>query len=141
MALAAPFPAARPTLSGSRAAARSTRSNRMAPPRGTASRPQAATPAGIRLTRRGRVAVILASTVVLFVAVAASGLVTAEADVSPRGAATAVVVVQPGETLWQIAKSVAPSADPRETVVEIRELNGLDAQAVVPGQSLVVPAV
>ena len=126
MALAAPFPAARPSRTRTSPAARSSRT--------------ASSPGGVRLTRRGRVAVILAATGVLFAAVVASGAVTAEAGASTGGAATAVVVVQPGETLWQIARSVAPGTDPRETVLEIRELNGLEAQTVVPGQSLVVPA-
>jgi len=54
-------------------------------------------------------------------------------------AATGVVVVQPGESLWQIARELAPQADPRATLSTIRELNGLDGNAVVPGQSLVVP--
>lgn len=54
--------------------------------------------------------------------------------------ATAVVVVQPGESVWSIARTLDPGADPRELVARIRELNSLASGVVVPGQSLVVPA-
>ncbi len=57
--------------------------------------------------------------------------------------ATASVVVQPGQTLWSVARQVAPGADVRETVARIKDLNGLSgpsSDVVVPGQQLVVPA-
>jgi hypothetical protein len=114
MAIAAPFPAARRAPS-----------------------------AGIRLTRRGRVVLGLGSTLILLAVVLFSGFLTAEADSSlaDQGRATGVVVVQPGESLWQIAQGIAPDTDPRETVTRIRELNSLGDGPVVPGQSIVVPVV
>lgn len=123
MALAAPFPAARPELRSSA---------RLAP------RPAART--GLRLTSRGRALVLLASVTFLALALLASGRFAALAGDTPDGRpATAVVVVQAGETLWQIARTIDPAADPRELVSRIRDLNGLGAETVVPGQSLVVP--
>jgi LysM repeat protein len=76
-----------------------------------------------------------------FAAVVMVGSLSADADTtSPSGqAATGVVVVQPGESLWQIARQVAPHADPRATLTVIRDLNGLGGDTVVPGQALVVP--
>lgn len=125
MALAAPFPAA-------------VRSDR---PRQALSRPARACP-GMRLTRRGRLAVILASMAFLALATLGSGRFPAEASgaTGPSVPATAIVVVQSGETLWQIAQAVAPQSDPRETVGTIRALNGLGNEPIRPGQSLVVPA-
>jgi len=116
MAIAAPFPAAR---IGSRT--------------GSAG--------GLRLTRRGRIALVVSSTLFLLVIVMLSGRLSADAGTSilEQGRATGVVVVQPGENLWQIAKAVAPAADPRETVTAIRELNGIGDSTVVAGQSIVVP--
>jgi LysM domain len=35
-----------------------------------------------------------------------------------------VYVVQPGDTLWTIAERVAPAADPRQVVADLRELVG-----------------
>ena len=37
------------------------------------------------------------------------------------------VTVHPGETLWQIARRVAPGDDTRDTVLRIRDLNALDS--------------
>jgi nucleoid-associated protein YgaU len=94
----------------------------------------------VRLTARGRALVLLTSVTFLVLALLASGRFAALAGDTPDGRpATAVVVVQPGETLWQIARTIDPGADPRALVSSIRELNGLGAEPVVPGQSLVVP--
>ena len=69
-----------------------------------------------------------------------SGRFTADAGTSaPLGPATSVVVVQPGESLWQIAQQIAPALDPREVVTAIRALNGLGDSTVIAGQSIVVP--
>ena len=92
-----------------------------------------------RLTRRGRLVV----TVLVLVALSAL-LVAGAASVSARTTAaaepaTVEVVVQPGQTLWELAEEVAPEADPREVVHAIRELNGLSGSSVLPGQPLTVP--
>jgi LysM domain len=51
----------------------------------------------------------------------------------------AVIQVQSGETLHQVAQRVAPDA-PVGTVVErIRELNKLDSAALDAGQTLIAP--
>ena len=82
------------------------------------------------------------SVVFLLLVVMFSGRLSADAGTSmaDQGRATGVVVVQPGESLWQIAKAVSPQADPRETITLIRELNALGDSTVVAGQSIVVPA-
>jgi LysM repeat protein len=49
-------------------------------------------------------------------------------------------VVQPGDTLWVIARRAVPDADPRITVQRIVDLNGLTGTAVVPGQQLALPS-
>ena len=50
-------------------------------------------------------------------------------------------VVAPGDTLWSIARSEAgPGADPRPLVDAIVEANSIDADAIVPGQALAIPA-
>lgn len=128
MAIAATFPGVRPVA---RPISR--------PVPSSVSRPVPAT--GLRLTARGRVALVLVSTSFLLLVVLFSGRLTADAGASTlgQGPATATVVVQAGESLWQIARQVAPLADPRETVLAIRELNGLGDSTVVAGQSIIVP--
>ncbi len=51
----------------------------------------------------------------------------------------AVVQVQTGETLQQVAGRVAPDAPVSQVVDRIRELNQLDSVAVDAGQTLIAP--
>lgn len=51
----------------------------------------------------------------------------------------AVVQVQAGETLQQIARRVAPDAPAAQVVDRIRDLNKLDTAAVDAGQTLIAP--
>jgi hypothetical protein len=135
MAIAAPFPSVRATPRPAHAStARPSR-----PARASTARPSRP----LRLTRRGRAVLFLAASSLLAGVVIGSGQWAGASDASGSaasgGPATAVVVVQPGESLWSIAQAVAPGADPRETVLRLRELNGMADAVVVPGQSLVVP--
>ena len=50
------------------------------------------------------------------------------------------VVVQPGDTLWGLAREYAPVLDPREAVYIIRGANdGLDPGRLQPGDVVLVP--
>jgi hypothetical protein len=89
----------------------------------------------IRLTPRGRMVMAAAAAITLIGAMSAIGNVQAGASDSRN---PQVVVVQPGESLWTIAQDVAPQADPRATVVELKRLNGLTSSVVQVGQALVV---
>ena len=95
-----------------------------------------------RLTRRGRLTVLIV--VALAVLVLGSWrAMTADADVEGSGAegsGAVAVTVQPGDTLWTISTSLAPGADPRVLIAEIRSLNGLTQSGLMPGQVLLVPA-
>jgi len=134
MAIAAPFPTAAPVRPApARARSRSTARRGTPGPR----------PA-LTLTRRGRIALGVVLSVPFAATLMVVGSLSADAGTSDSSigivSATGTVVVQPGESLWQIARQVAPHSDPRETLMAIRELNGLGSDTVVPGQSLVVPA-
>ena len=63
-------------------------------------------------------------------------------DVKPATttAVTWTYTVQHDDTLWQIARRFYPHKDPRETVWDIRVLNGLDTATIKPGQRLRMPA-
>ncbi len=121
-------------------------------PSGQARRPEARRPAGrptggrtsrheaslrsrrLRLTPRGRVTILITLAVIGFVAF---GLGRASADGSgsaPAGPAT--VVVQQGDTLWDIASAAMPKSDPRDAVDTLKVLNHLDSADVQVGQSL-----
>jgi hypothetical protein len=49
------------------------------------------------------------------------------------------VEVEAGQSLWSLAESVAPQADPREVIAAIVRLNGLPSADVQPGERLAIP--
>lgn len=49
-------------------------------------------------------------------------------------------VVREGDTLWSIAKRLDPGEDPRPLVDAISAANRVQAGALVPGQTLLIPA-
>ncbi|MCH9762239.1 MAG: LysM peptidoglycan-binding domain-containing protein, partial [Actinomycetia bacterium] len=51
----------------------------------------------------------------------------------------AVVQVQPGESLQQVAERVAPDAPVGDVVARIRDLNELESAELSAGQTLVAP--
>jgi hypothetical protein len=94
----------------------------------------------VRLTARGRAAVFfLLSVVTLLLVIIAVGGSSADASDTQGGPATASVVVQAGDSLWTIAKSLQPNADPRSMMQTLAELNGLQGADLTPGQQLIVP--
>src|SRR4051812_44047555 len=76
----------------------------------------------LRLTRRGRAVVVLILLAVAFCVLALRSAPAASTDVVHHPS-TATVVVAPGDTLWDIARRVSPSSDPRSVVAEIEDLN------------------
>ncbi len=98
------------------------------------------TPAPLRLTRRGRLVVLL---VVLAVACAGFALLggPAVSTSQTHHAAAHTVVVRGGETLWDIASRIAPDQDPRVVIADIVDLNHLpDAGSIRLGQEIFIPA-
>lgn len=90
----------------------------------------------LRMTRRGRVVVMVMALLVVLLPGAWRAMATAEVE----GPTTVTVTVQPGDSLWAIASQIDPGADPRGLIAEIRALNGLSQSGLVPGQVLIVPS-
>ncbi|HET8868607.1 MAG TPA: hypothetical protein VFM87_09785 [Agrococcus sp.] len=109
--------------------------------------PAAAAPTTrLRMTARGRraLALLVAAPVLAAGALAGAGVLgdVVAGAVASSSADTADfehVTVMPGQSLWQIAQSVAPGADPRDVIAEIEMLNGI-AGAIQPGEQLAIPA-
>ena len=91
-----------------------------------------------RLTRRGRVLLVAALVAVLFAAFSL-GRSVSEAAAPSAQPAQHVVTVEHGDSLWTLARRVAPDNDPRDVVAQIRDLNDLSSAGLVPGQQLVLP--
>jgi LysM repeat protein len=102
------------------------------------------TPGHIRLTRRGRLALLCAAALCMLFGFSIGNLVSFGSSAPsyptspPAGSAT--LVVQPGQTLWGIATQVAPHADPRATVQRIIDLNHLASTNLQVGESLALPS-
>jgi len=93
----------------------------------------------VRLTRRGRIVVVLAVLAALLVAGFTLGHAPSQAAGSARPVAPRTITVQPGETLWGVAARIAPHVDPRLVVAQIERLNDLRSPQLLAGQQLVVP--
>ena len=100
----------------------------------------AAPRAGVRLTRRGRAVVLVGLLALLLTAfvLGRSGTSVAATD-APTASPYAQTTVHAGETLWSVAKRVAPGRDPRAVVEQIRSLNHLATGSVQAGQQLLLP--
>lgn len=107
----------------------------------------------LHLTRRGRVVfTTLAAIPIAAVALALAlngGIAAAEGTnigsslgaKTVAGVATAFdyVTIRSGQSLWQLAETIAPTADPRDVIAEIVSLNQLPSENVQPGQRLALP--
>jgi hypothetical protein len=101
--------------------------------------------AHLHITKRGRAVLTFLIAVPLAIAAAAFGLGavgTSAAAGSDTGSAASFqyVTVDPGESLWQLAETIAPTADPRDVVADILTLNNLSSGDVQAGQRLAIPA-
>ena len=102
-------------------------------------RPQASAPARVRLTRRGRALLVLASlTLALGTMTLLAGWATASLS-SGTPEQVRVVEVAPGDTLYGIAGELAEPGEVREMVHRIQELNSLPGAQISEGQKLAVP--
>lgn len=102
----------------------------------------------LRITRRGRAVLTAVAAFPLVVGALAlalnGGLAAADGSTLTDSGSSATtfdyVTIQSGQSLWQLAERIAPSADPREVIAEIVNLNQLPSESVQPGQRLALPA-
>jgi hypothetical protein len=95
----------------------------------------------VRLTRRGRVVLVLALLTVAFLAFTLGRVGSSQAATEPTTRVPyAQTTVHSGETLWAVAQRVAPGHDPREVVEQLRALNHLTG-SLQAGQQLLLPHV
>jgi LysM domain-containing protein len=97
--------------------------------------------ATVRLTRRGRIVLVLFVMTLLVLAGFTLGHGSSQAADSHPRQTSHTLIVQPGESLWSVASRIAPHSDPRAVVADIESLNHLSGPAVEPGQQLAVPTI
>ena len=105
--------------------------------------PASARPATrLRITARGRRALLALASVPLAAGIAFAAISGGSAIASGADAPTVsveTVTVMPGDTLWSIAAEAAPASDPREVIDDIRRLNNLSSGMIQVGASIAIP--
>jgi hypothetical protein len=95
----------------------------------------------LRITARGRAVLLALAAAPLIVAAAFFGL-NGGGAVATADSSTGTfhyVTVESGESLWQVAQSIAPNSDPRDVVAQVMQFNRLDSSDVMAGQQLAIP--
>ncbi|HET7173256.1 MAG TPA: LysM domain-containing protein [Nocardioidaceae bacterium] len=132
-------PSTMPRMTGGRVCRPAPAPPAVAPCSGEAVRRTRPAPGAVRLTRRGRRAVVL----LVLTGLTAAGLLLADPAISggrARQTHVVTVVVQPGQTLWDIARRFDPQQDPRAAVDELMSYNGIrDAGDIRVGEPVRVP--
>ncbi len=94
----------------------------------------------VKLTRRGRIVVLLTFLACAFAAmVAFGGWATATHDAGAPESVR-VVEVEPGDTLYGIAGRLAAPGEVRDMVHRIQQLNSLPDAGLQVGQKIAIPA-
>jgi hypothetical protein len=94
----------------------------------------------LRLTRRGKVVVLVGAVLAIALLVVLLGSSSLASDNAGTPQATTTVTVMPGHTLWEIATEANPNGDIRQTVDDIVRLNSLpNASALQMGSEIAVP--
>ncbi|MEP9381840.1 LysM peptidoglycan-binding domain-containing protein [Nocardioides sp. KR10-350] len=93
----------------------------------------------VRLTRRGRVVVFLVALGLLLAAGFLGAGLSGAAQEKGNAVPTHTVVVEPGDTLWDLASDAADGGSVRDMEQQIKDLNGLDSGMLAAGQSLRIP--
>jgi hypothetical protein len=96
----------------------------------------------LRITRRGRIVLtaLVAAPLALGAGLVALNGGAAVASKDASGTAFEYVTVSSGQSLWDLAEEIAPSADPRDVIASVVDLNRLPTSDVAAGQQLAVPA-
>ena len=97
----------------------------------------------VRLTPRGRLLTRLAVIASLSILLLSGFAALTGASAGPTDTAIPTpyvkVSVKPGDTLWSIAESIAPSGDRRSLVADIVEINRLATPELQAGQKIYIP--
>ncbi|MET1051128.1 MAG: LysM peptidoglycan-binding domain-containing protein [Mycetocola sp.] len=103
---------------------------------------ESAPSARLRLTRRGRVVFTTLAAAPLIAVAAWIGINAMPAVATSTSSAVTFeyATIEAGQSLWQLAASIAPEADPRDVIADIMRLNQLDSSTVSPGQRIAIPA-
>ena len=92
-----------------------------------------------RLTRRGRLVLLVLAVGLLLAAISVGRAGSQAATATETGPSLQQTTVRQGETLWSVARRIAPANDPREVIAQIRRINDLESSSLRVGQQLLLP--
>jgi len=98
--------------------------------------PPARRPSPVRLTRRGRVVVVL---FLLGLMVGIAVLLSTASQASAPAGPDRAVTVHSGDTLWSISVAAMPGVRPDAAMAQIRRLNHMSDNTIYVGQQLILP--
>ena len=98
-----------------------------------------ATATRINYRRRRIVAVLFAIVALTVLAFSFAQSQSAGASATSGKTEFTYIYVEPGDTLWSIAKKYAPDADTQEEISNIQTLNNLNDSKLESGQRLALP--
>ena len=98
------------------------------------------THAHLRMTKRGRAVLLTLVAAPLVAAALVFGINAGGATATSSSTPLAKITVVNGETLWGVAKQIAPNTDPRDVVSDLMSVNRLDSADIYPGEQLAIPA-
>jgi LysM repeat protein len=92
------------------------------------------------MTRRGRSVLLALVATPVVLAALAFGINAGGATATNSSTPLAKVTVVGGETLWGVARQIAPNSDPRDVIADLESVNRLTSAVIYPGEQLSVPA-
>ncbi|HWR86064.1 MAG TPA: LysM peptidoglycan-binding domain-containing protein [Rhodoglobus sp.] len=95
----------------------------------------------LRLTKRGRgvLTTLAAAPLVVGAFLFALNGGGATASLQSSDVPFEYVTVEAGQSLWSVAESIAPQADPRDVIEQLKDLNRLGSTELLAGQQLAIP--
>lgn len=93
----------------------------------------------VRLTRRGRLTLLVLFLALAFALLNVFGNHSTATGEAGEPVQTRTIVVGEGDTLWDIAADVAEPGEVREMIHYIQELNALPSVSLQRGQRIAVP--
>ena len=94
----------------------------------------------LRMTTRGRAVLLTLVATPIVIAALAFGINAGGATATNSSTPLAKVTVVGGESLWSLAKQIAPNSDPRDVIADIMSVNRLGSADIYPGEQLAIPA-
>jgi LysM repeat protein len=92
------------------------------------------------MTKRGRAVLLTVVSTPLVIAALVLGINAGQATATSSSTPLAKITVVGGDTLWNVAKEIAPNSDPRDVIADLISVNRLSSADIQPGQTLAIPA-